>query len=84
MLALLTAKNKFRKYLQAKRFNAYTDNNAVKHLLNNKDLTQKMHRWILQLAEYAIDIEHISDTKNVVAEFFSRYFLKYRFFHEEL
>ena len=83
-LALVTVTKKFRKYLLGKRFTTYTDNNAVKLLLNKKDLIQRMHRWILQLAEYAMDIKHISGTKNIVADFLSRYNLENRLVHEEL
>ena len=58
---------KFRKYLLGRKFSAYCDCSAVKHLLNKKETTGRIQRWILLLAEYDFEIKHIKGKDNLMA-----------------
>ncbi|GFV23328.1 retrovirus-related Pol polyprotein from transposon 297 [Trichonephila clavipes] len=57
-LAVVWALNKFRTYLT--------------RLTNGKNLSSRMIRWVLKLAEFNIEWEHRSRTQNAVADVLSR------------
>lgn len=71
-LALVSSVKKFRKYLLRTKFKAYTDCTAVKYLFNKKDVTARMQRWIMQLAEFEFTLNHIKGKKNIIADYLSR------------
>ena len=68
----------FHVYLIGKEFTLKTDNMAVKHLLNMKQVEGKLARWAMILNQYQFKIEHISGTSNVVADCLSRADLPYK------
>lgn len=72
-LALVDATKRFRKYLLGTLFVAFTDCNAVRYLLNKKEPTQRLQRWILLLAEFDFELKHIKGKENIVADYLSRH-----------
>jgi hypothetical protein len=73
LLALVYCLGKFRKYLVDHSFTVYTDNKALKYLLNKEQLTSRLARWVLLIQEFHFNIIHISGKNNVVADVMSRY-----------
>ncbi|WUR04562.1 endonuclease [Vairimorpha necatrix] len=70
-LAIVWAVKKLRIYI-TREFTIRTDHQALKWLLNLKDSTGRLMRWILALQEYNYVIKHIPGTKNVMADALSR------------
>ncbi|GFV62912.1 retrovirus-related Pol polyprotein from transposon opus [Trichonephila clavipes] len=66
-LAVVWALNKFRTYFGSLPIKVTTDHAALTHLMNGKDLSNKMIRWALNLAEFNIEWEHRPSTQNTVA-----------------
>ncbi|XP_062538474.1 uncharacterized protein K02A2.6-like [Armigeres subalbatus] len=65
-LALVWAVDKFKLYLQGKRFTLLTDCKALKFLFNPKSKPcARIERWVLQLQSYKYDVEHIPGTANI-------------------
>jgi transposase InsO family protein len=73
LLALVYCLAKFRRYLVDAHFRVYTDNKAVKFLVNKETMNARMARWVLLIQEFDFDIHHISGKHNVVADVMSRY-----------
>ncbi|GFS61127.1 retrovirus-related Pol polyprotein from transposon 17.6 [Trichonephila clavipes] len=71
-LAVVWALNKFRTYLGSLPIKVITDHAALTRLTNGKNLSNRMIRWVLKLAEFNIEWEHRSTTQNAVAEVLSR------------
>ncbi|GFX82269.1 retrovirus-related Pol polyprotein from transposon 17.6 [Trichonephila clavipes] len=71
-LAVVWAPNKFRTYLGSLPFKVITDHVALTHLTKGKNLSNRMIRWALKLAEFNIEWEHQSGTQNTVADVLSR------------
>jgi len=63
---------KFRKYVFERKFELFTDSNAVKWPFTKNHLSAKHSRYILLLQEYSCKVVHIAGKKNV-AEILSRY-----------
>lgn len=65
-LALVWAVDKFKLYLQGKRFTLLTDCKALKFLFNPKSKPcARIERWVLQLQSYKYEVEHIPGTANI-------------------
>lgn len=65
----------FRPYVSGDHFTVYTDNAAVKHLMNRRtdDLgRRKLARWIMELSEYDMTILHRNGKKHTDADGLSR------------
>ncbi|GFX05901.1 retrovirus-related Pol polyprotein from transposon opus [Trichonephila clavipes] len=71
-LAVVWALNKFRTYLGSLPIKVITDYAALTHLMNGKNLSNRMIRWALKLAEFNIEWEHRSNTQNTVTDVLSR------------
>ncbi|GFX25608.1 retrovirus-related Pol polyprotein from transposon gypsy [Trichonephila clavipes] len=71
-LAVVWALNKFRTYLGSLPIKVITDHAALKHLTYGKNLSNRMNRWALKLADFNIEWEHRSETQNAVADVLSR------------
>ncbi|GFV15300.1 retrovirus-related Pol polyprotein from transposon opus [Trichonephila clavipes] len=71
-LAVVWALNKFRTYLGSLPIKVITDHAALTHLTNGKNLSNRMIRWALKLAEFYIKWEHRPGTQNTVADVLSR------------
>ncbi|MEE8326536.1 MAG: reverse transcriptase domain-containing protein [candidate division NC10 bacterium] len=71
-MALHHAIKHFRPYLWGRQFEAVTDHNALKWLMNLKNPTPKLQKWGLDLAEYDFTITHRAGTANANADALSR------------
>ncbi|GFW63172.1 retrovirus-related Pol polyprotein from transposon 297 [Trichonephila clavipes] len=71
-LAVVWALNKFRTYLGSLPIKVITDHVALTLLTNGKNLSKRMIRWALKLAEFNKEWEHRSSTQNTVADVLSR------------
>ncbi|GFV83617.1 retrovirus-related Pol polyprotein from transposon gypsy, partial [Trichonephila clavipes] len=69
--AAVWALNKFRAYLGSLPIKFITDYAALTRLTHGKNLSSRMIRWVLKLAEFNIE-EHRDGTQNVVANVLSR------------
>jgi hypothetical protein len=73
ILAIVYSFAKLRKYLIDKPFTLYTDNKAVRFILNKAEPLPRLQRWTLALQEFTFSVEHISGKTNVVADVLSRF-----------
>ncbi|GFX71021.1 transposon Tf2-6 polyprotein [Trichonephila clavipes] len=71
-LAVVWALNKFRTYLGSLPIKVITHHAALTHLTTGKNLSNRMIRWALKLAEFSIEWEHRSGTQNTIADVLSR------------
>ncbi|GFX69900.1 retrovirus-related Pol polyprotein from transposon opus [Trichonephila clavipes] len=71
-LAVVWALNKFRTYLGSLPNKDITDHVALTHLMTGKNLSNRMIRWVLKLAEFNIEWEHRPGTQNTIADILSR------------
>ncbi|GFY00918.1 retrovirus-related Pol polyprotein from transposon gypsy [Trichonephila clavipes] len=71
-LAVIWALNKFRTYLGSLPINVITDHAALTHLTTAKNLSNRIIRWALKLAEFNIEWEHRHGTQNTIADDLSR------------
>ncbi|GFS97409.1 retrovirus-related Pol polyprotein from transposon gypsy [Trichonephila clavipes] len=71
-LAVIWTLNKFRTYLGSLPIKVITDPAALTRLTNGKNLSNRMIRWALKLAEFNIEWEHRRGTQNAVANVLSR------------
>ncbi|GFX47749.1 transposon Tf2-9 polyprotein [Trichonephila clavipes] len=71
-LAVVWALNKFRTYLASLPIKVNTDHAALTRLTHGKNLSNRMIRWALRLAEFNTEWEHRSGTQNAVADVLSR------------
>lgn len=73
-LGIVFALEKFRVYLEHRRFQLYTDNSALTWLLNHPKQIGKIARWITTINAFQFTISHIKGKDNVVADCLSRLF----------
>ncbi|GFV53729.1 retrovirus-related Pol polyprotein from transposon opus [Trichonephila clavipes] len=71
-LAVVWALNKFRTYLGSLPIKVITDHAALTHLTTGKNLSNRMIRWALKLAEFNLEWEHRPGTQNTIADVLSR------------
>ncbi|GFW57151.1 retrovirus-related Pol polyprotein from transposon opus [Trichonephila clavipes] len=71
-LAVVWALNKFRTYLGSLPIKVITDHAALTHLTTGKNLSNRMIRWALKLAEFNIEWEHRPGIQNTIADVLSR------------
>lgn len=71
-LAIFFTLKKFRHYLLGSRFLLRTDHKCLATLLQWKDPTGRLSRWLIYISQFDVKIEHIAGEKNVVADFLSR------------
>ncbi|GFY36563.1 retrovirus-related Pol polyprotein from transposon opus [Trichonephila clavipes] len=71
-LAVVWALNKFRTYLGSLPIKVITDHAALTYLTTGKNLSNRMIRWALKLAEFNIEWEHRPGTQNTIADVLSR------------
>ncbi|GFW73372.1 uncharacterized protein TNCV_2800361 [Trichonephila clavipes] len=63
---------KFRTYLGSLPIKVITDHPSLTHLTNGKNLSNRIIRWALKLAEFNIEWEHRFGTQNTGADALSR------------
>jgi hypothetical protein len=66
------ALTKFRQYLVGSKFMVKTDHNSLKYFLEQKDLSECQHKWVMKVQEFNFDIEYFKGKKNIVANALSR------------
>ncbi|KAH7719684.1 gagpol and env protein precursor [Aphelenchoides avenae] len=72
-LALIFALDKFKYFLLGTHVIARTDHQPLVSLFKRSDLSNRAHRWALEIQEWNnLKIEYIPGTKNVVADALSR------------
>ncbi|KAK7592997.1 hypothetical protein V9T40_007749 [Parthenolecanium corni] len=71
--ALVWAIEKYRPYLEGRKFIVRTDNNALVWLNTAQGKKMKFVRWAIQLQEYDFTIEHVKGSENQLADSLSRY-----------
>ena len=71
-LALIWALQQFRTFLYGREFSVYTDSNALRWLVNKKNVEGKFARWIMALQEHRFQVHHIKEKLNVVADALSQ------------
>ncbi|GFX67871.1 retrovirus-related Pol polyprotein from transposon 297 [Trichonephila clavipes] len=71
-LVVVWALNKFKTYLGSLPIKVITDHAALTRLTNGKNLSSRMIRWVLKLAEFNIEWKHRIGTQNAVADVLSR------------
>jgi hypothetical protein len=75
-LAVVWGCEKFRVYLEHKKFTLYTDNQALSWLLKQVRELGRIGRWILRLATFKFTVVHVPGKTNVVADCPTRQFEK--------
>lgn len=73
-LAVVNAINKFRNYLEHKKFTLVTDNSALAWVLGNFRKLGKLGRWVETILSLPFEIQHVKGKDNAVADFLSRHF----------
>jgi len=56
MLAVVFAVEKFQQYLLGSKVISYTDDFAIKHLMEKKDVKPRLIRWALLFQEFTLEI----------------------------
>ncbi|GJU86903.1 reverse transcriptase domain-containing protein, partial [Tanacetum coccineum] len=73
MLVVVYAFEKFRPYLVLSKSIVYTDNSALKYLMNKHDVKSRLLRWVLLLQEFDITIrDKKKGSENLAADHLSR------------
>jgi hypothetical protein len=63
---------KFRQYLVGSKFVVKMDHNSLKYFLDQKDLSERQHKWVSKIQAFDFDIENFKGKRNVVAYALSR------------
>lgn len=71
-LGVVFALNKFRTYLEHRKFSLHTDNNALTWLLGHPKQIGKIARWLTLINAFQFDVHHIKGRLNTVADTLSR------------
>jgi hypothetical protein len=64
----------WRHYIMGRRFVLLADNNGVKFLFSQPDLSARKERWIAFLSKFDFEVRHIKGKENKVADALSRTF----------
>ena len=72
LFAIVEAVKHFRCYLMNVRFKIFTDNAACTYILKKPELSPRLARWAIQLAEYDFEVQHKEGQANKVADALSR------------
>jgi hypothetical protein len=78
LLAIMFAIHKFRHFVQGNKFYIQTDHKPLEGILKTKDLSGRLGRWIMKLADYDFDIVYRQGQANANADALSRLVLGMR------
>nr|GFA33729.1 hypothetical protein [Tanacetum cinerariifolium] len=70
--AVVFALKIWRHYLYGTNCIVFTDHKSLQHILNQKDLNMRQHRWLELLSDYDCEIRYHPGKANVVADALSR------------
>ncbi|GJW18672.1 putative reverse transcriptase domain-containing protein [Tanacetum coccineum] len=70
--AVVFALKIWRHYLYGTKCMVFTDHKSLQHILNQKELNMRQHRWLELLSEYDCEIRYHPGKANVVADALSR------------
>nr|GFA70406.1 putative reverse transcriptase domain-containing protein [Tanacetum cinerariifolium] len=62
----------WRHYLYGTKCTVFTDHKSLQHILDQKELNMRQHRWLELLSDYDCDIHYHPGKANVVADALSR------------
>jgi hypothetical protein len=54
------------------KFVVRTEHNSLKYFLEQKELNERKHKWVIKIQAYDFDIEFVQGKKNVVANALSK------------
>lgn len=72
LLAIYWATKYFRPYLYGKTFTLFTDHKPLTGIMNLKDPSTKIAKWMIALLDYSYEIQYKAGKQNVVADGLSR------------
>ncbi|GKB28650.1 putative reverse transcriptase domain-containing protein [Tanacetum coccineum] len=70
--AVLFALKIWRHYLYGTKCTVFTDHKSLQHILDQKELNMRKHRWLVLLSDYDCEIRYHLGKVNVVADALSR------------
>ncbi|GKA64104.1 putative reverse transcriptase domain-containing protein [Tanacetum coccineum] len=70
--AVVFALKIWRHYLYGTRCTVFTDHKSLQHILDQKELNMRQHRWLELLSDYDCEIRYHPEKANVVADALSR------------
>ncbi|GJQ91261.1 putative reverse transcriptase domain-containing protein [Tanacetum coccineum] len=70
--AVVFALKIWRHYLYGTKCTVFTDHKSLQHILDQKELHMRQHRWLELLADYDCDIRYHPGKANIVADALSR------------
>ncbi len=72
LLGMIFALRKLRFYLAGRRFFMYTNHKALEYMLGQRKLSDMLERWLDEILELDISVEHIPGVSNVLPDCLSR------------
>ena len=73
LLAIMICLKKWRNMLLHHPFQICTDNESLKYLMSQRDLSPRQARWTSTLSEFDFTVVHIPGKRNIAADALSRY-----------
>ncbi len=70
--AIIFTLEKFRVYLEGRRFPIYTDHHPLKFINSAKNRNPKLQRWAVRINSFGGKIYYICGTENILADSLSR------------
>ena len=72
LMAIVLAVEKWRHYLLGHRFVVYTDQKALRHILEQRELISGVKKWLLKLVGFDFEIYYRAGPKNKAVDALSR------------
>jgi hypothetical protein len=72
LLAIVESLKRFRGLLHGAKFRISTDHKVLEHLMQQKNLSPRQHRWLDILNEFNFSIHYIPGETNILADALSR------------